>query len=98
MSNLDNDHLRVVVIYSGTVWKTKVNTSTKISKLISLSLSHFLGSGTNSKSSKYSAVLVRNRTSLSDKKSVADMGLKDNGTAGSASYISNRIGFVGLKL
>ena len=77
-----SDLVKITMINSGAAWQTKVNNNTKINKLISSALSHFLSSGTNSnsRSARYGAVLVRTREVLPDKKSVGELGVKDNGT------------------
>ncbi|XP_052124092.1 ubiquitin-associated domain-containing protein 1 isoform X2 [Frankliniella occidentalis] len=80
MSSSESDHLKIVVINSGAVWRAKISTSAKISKLTALAVSHFHGSGlqSSSKLSRFRMVLVRTRAVLSWDMTVSEEELKDN--------------------
>lgn len=81
MTSPESDHTKICVIYMGVPWKTKVTNTTKINKLLAMSLSHFHGPSTHStlRASKHKMVTVRTKEVLSGEKSLLEEGLRENG-------------------
>ncbi|XP_034245208.1 ubiquitin-associated domain-containing protein 1 isoform X2 [Thrips palmi] len=80
MTSPESEHTKISVIYMGAVWKTKVSNTTKINKLLAMSLTYFHGPSTHStlRASKHKMVTVRTREVLSGEKSLNEEGLREN--------------------